>query len=65
MILVIVDSEQDEKNIYRKYPYPMQLLNEDSEYLTVINNNAVQKIKKRNHKFYKIAMSDKEYKKIT
>ena len=64
MKIVIIDSPKDVKNIYREFPYPMELISEDSEYLTVINHGQTEKILKSNYSFTILQCSAKEYKKI-
>lgn len=65
MVFVIVDSKEDIKYRRKKYPYPMELLEEKEDKIIVDNQGIKETINKgEGIKINKISIKKKDYNKI-
>ena len=65
MVFVIIDSNEDIKYRKKKYPYPMELIEETEEKIIVDNQGVKEVIDKgENIKINKISINKKLYNKI-
>lgn len=49
--IIIIDTTDDIRNLYRKYPYPMRVIKETKTEITFENQDNIETIEKNKYKY--------------